>query len=562
VKEKVQGAQPVTNGEGHTNGDANTMPPRDPAQSENPRTSGNIMHENRETSSASEQQHRAERWEKAGSRTPHMHAGEESDSGVVPMKGSNKEGKPTAESLEGRPGTEENVRQPHMHPTQGGKRVSQGLKGVRQAARERKKEKFTALLHHLTTDLLRESFRSIKRNAAAGVDGVTWKEYEKGVEDRLRDLHERIHRGAYRAQPSRRVYIPKADGRQRPIGIATLEDKIVQLSVAKILNQIYEEDFLECSYGFRPGRSQHAALDALSVGITRKQVNWILDLDIRGFFDTINHEQLIRYVEERVADQRILRLIRKWLKVGLVEEDEWKETEVGTPQGSGISPLLANVYLHYALDLWMDAWRKRARGDVFMVRYADDAVLGFENRDEAERFRRELQERLRSVGLELHPEKTRLIEFGRFAERNRKRRGDGKTETFDFLGFTHICGTTRITRRFLVKRKTMGKRMRAKLLEIRQELQKRMHDPIPTTGKWLKSVVQGYFNYHAIPLNGKRLAAFRDGVIRHWRHVLSRRSQRGGITWERMVELVRRWIPSVRILHPYPSQRYDATHPR
>jgi RNA-directed DNA polymerase len=391
---------------------------------------------------------------------------------------------------------------------------------------------------------------------------MTWKEYEKGVEGRLKDLHDRIHRGAYRAQPSKRVYIPKADGRQRPIGIATLEDKIVQLSVAKILNQIYEEDFLECSYGFRPGRSQHAALDALSVGITRKQVNWILDLDIRGFFDTINHEQLIQYVEERVADQRILRLIRKWLKVGVVEESEWKETEVGTPQGSGISPLLANVYLHYALDLWVDAWRKRARGDVFMVRYADDAVLGFENRGEAERFRRELQERLRSVGLELHPEKTRLIEFGRFADRNRKRRGDGKTETFDFLGFTHMCGTTRITKRFLVKRKTVGKRMRAKLQEIRQELQKRMHDPIPTTGKWLKSVVQGYFNYHAIPLNGKRLAAFRDGVIRHWRHVLRRRSQRDRLTWERMVKLVRKWIPSVRIQHPYPSQRYDATHPR
>ena len=544
------------------NGDANTMPPRDPAQSENLSTSGNIMHENRETSSASEQQQRTDRWEKAGSRTPHMHAGEESDSGVVPMRGSNKEGKPTAESLEGRPGTKENVRQPHTHPTQGGERVSQGLKGVRQAARERRKEKFTALLHHLTIDLLRASFRGIKRNAAAGVDGVTWKEYEKGVEGRLKDLHDRIHRGAYRAQPSKRVYIPKADGRQRPIGIATLEDKVVQLSVAKILNQIYEEDFLECSYGFRPGRSQHAALDALSVGITRKQVNWILDLDIRGFFDTINHEQLIQYVEERVADQRILRLIRKWLKAGVVEESEWKETEVGTPQGSGISPLLANVYLHYALDLWVDAWRKRARGDVFMVRYADDAVLGFENRGEAERFRRELQERLRSVGLELHPEKTRLIEFGRFADRNRKRRGDGKTETFDFLGFTHMCGTTRITKRFLVKRKTVGKRMRAKLQEIRQELQKRMHAPIPTTGKWLKSVVQGYFNYHAIPLNGKRLGAFRDGVIRHWRHALRRRSQRDRITWERMVKLVRKWIPSVRIRHPYPSQRYDATHPR
>jgi RNA-directed DNA polymerase len=535
---------------------------RDPAQSENPRTSGNVMHENRETSSASERQARAERWEKAGSQKAHANAGQESDSGVVPMKGPNKEGKPTAEDLEGRPGTKENVRQPHTPPTQCGKGVSQGLKGVRQAAKERKQERFTALLHHLTINLLRESFRGIKRGAAAGVDGVTWKEYEKGMEDRLKDLHFRIHRGAYQAQPSRRVYIPKADGRQRPIGIATLEDKIVQNSVAKILNQIYEEDFLECSYGFRQGRSQHAALDALTVGIMRKSVSWILDLDIRGFFDTINHEQLIQYVEKRVADPRILRLIRKWLKVGLVEEGEWKETEVGTPQGSGISPLLANVYLHYALDLWTDAWRKRARGDVIMVRYADDAVLGFENRDEAERYRRELQERLRSVGLELHPEKTRLIEFGRFAERNRERRGESKPETFDFLGFTHICGITWKHKRFQVKRNTVGKRMRAKLQEIRQELQKRMHDPIPTTGKWLKSVVKGYFNYHAVPLNGNRLAAFRDGVIRHWKHVLSRRSQRGRITWERMAVLVSRWIPSVRIQHPYPSARYDATHPR
>jgi RNA-directed DNA polymerase len=330
----------------------------------------------------------------------------------------------------------------------------------------------------------------------------------------------------------------------------------------RILNQIYETDFKGFSYGFRPGRSQHQALDALAVGIERKKVNWILDLDIRGFFDNLNHERLVQYVEQRIADPRILRLIRKWLKAGVMEDGEWKATEVGTPQGSSISPLLANVYLHYALDLWVEAWRRRARGDVIMVRYADDAVLGFENREEAECLRRELQEQLRESGLELHPEKTRMIEFGRFAEGNRKRRGEGKPETFDFLGFTHLCGRTRIAGRFSVKRKTIGKRMRAKLQEIRQQTRQRMHEPVPETGKWLRSVVQGYFNYHAVPGNGKRLLAFRDAVVRYWRRTLCRRSQTGRVTWERTDRLVRQWIPSVRILHPYSSVRFDAIHPR
>lgn len=543
-------------------GGANTKSPHDPAQSQTPRTSRNIMHENRETWLASAAQYGGRPVGKGESRTPHAHASQESDSGVVPMKGSNKEGKPTAESPEGRPGIKENVQQPHTRPTQGGERVSQGLEGVRRAAKERKQEKFTALLHHLTIELLRECFYNLKRSAAAGVDGMIWKTYAQGVEDRLRELHDRVHRGAYRAQPSRRVYIPKADGRQRPLGVAALEDKIVQTAVARILQQIYEADFQGCSYGFRPGRSQQQALDALTVGIERKKVNWILDLDIRGFFDNLNHEQLIRYVEQRIADPRILRLIRKWLKAGVWEEGEWKETEVGTPQGSGISPLLANVYLHYALDLWVLGWRKRARGDVILVRYADDGVLGFENRDEAERCRRELQEQLRSVGLELHPEKTRLIEFGRFAARNRQRRGEGKPETFDFLGLTHMCGRTRTAGYFTVRRKTVGKRMRAKLQEIRQKLRRRMHDPVPETGKWLRSVVQGYFNYHAVPGNGKRLQAFRDAVTRYWWQTLRRRSQSRSVTWERMARLVRRWIPSARILHPYPSVRFDAIHPR
>ena len=440
--------------------------------------------------------------------------------------------------------------------------MSQGLEGERQVAKERKQEKFTALLHHLTIDLLRESFYRIKRSAAAGVDEVTWNEYAQGLEDRIADLHDRVHGGAYRAHPSRRVYILKGDGRQRPLGIAVQEDKIVQRAVTQILNQIYETDFQGVSYGFRPGRSQHQALDALTVGIERKKVNWILDLDIRGFFDNINHEQLVQYVEERIADPRILRLIRKWLKAGVMEDGEWKATEVGTPQGSGISPLLANVYLHYALDVWVSAWRRKARGDVIMVRYADDAVLGFENRDEAESLRRELQQQMRKVGLELHPEKTRMIEFGRYAEVNRKRRGEGKPETFDFLGFTHMCGKTRTAGRFTVKRKTIGKRMRAKLQDIRQKLRQRMHDAVPETGKWLRSVIQGHLNYYAVPGNGKRLQAFRDAVIRYWRHTLSRRSQKGRIDWERMSRLVHRWIPSVHIKHPYPGERFDATYPR
>jgi len=562
VKEKLQGVDPITNGEDHTNVGANTKSTGDPAQSETPRTSGNIMHENRETWPASAAEQRGRPVGEGQGHKTHRYASQESDSGVVPMKGSNKEGQPTAESLEGRPGTKENVREPHMRPTQGDQRVSQGLEGVRRAARERREERFTALLHHLTINLLRESFYSMKRSAAAGVDQVTWKAYAQGVEDRLRDLYDRVHRGAYRAQPSRRVYILKSDGRQRPLGVAVLEDKIVQHAVTRILNQIYETDFKGFSYGFRPGRSQHQALDALTVGIERKKVNWILDLDVRGFFDNLNHEQLVQYVEKRIADPRILRLIRKWLKAGVIEDGEWKATEVGTPQGSSISPLLANVYLHYALDLWVEAWRREARGDVIMVRYADDAVLGFENREEAERLRRELQEHLRTVGLELHPEKTRMIEFGRFAESNRKRSGEGKPETFDFLGLTHVCGKTRTAGRFTVKRKTIGKRMRAKLQEIRQKLRQRMHDAVPETGKWLRSVVQGYFNYHAIPGNGNRLQAFRDAVTRYWRQTLRRRSQRHRLDWERMNRLVRRWIPSVRISHPYPNVRFDAIHPR
>jgi RNA-directed DNA polymerase len=543
-------------------GGARRESPDSSAQSKSSRTLRNFMHGNRETSGASEPETAADRREKAESRTARMHAPEESDRGVVPQNRPNNPALAGAESEEGRPRIKENASPTHTPPTQSGERVSQGLAGVRQAARERKKEKFTALLHHVTEALLCDSFYLLKREAATGVDGVTWKEYETGLAERLRDLHGRVHRGAYRAQPSRRVYIPKADGRQRPIGIAALEDKIVQGAVGMILNQIYEEDFLGFSYGFRPGRSQHDALDALTVGIERKRVNWVLDADIRGFFDNLDHEWLLQFLQHRVADPRVLRLIQKWMKAGVSEEGNWSESKVGTPQGAVISPLLANIYLHYVLDQWVEAWRKKvARGDVVIVRYADDFVMGFQERAEAERFLAESQERLRKFGLELHPEKTRLIAFGRKAEDDWRRRGGSKPETFDFLGFTHSCGRNR-RGYFLVQRETAGKRMRAKLKAVKQQLRIRMHAPVAETGKWLRLVVQGYFNYHAVPGNSRRLRAFRDGVKRLWWQVLRRRGQRRPWTWDRLIPAANRWLPSPRILHPYPNVRFDAKHPR
>src|SRR5512144_531750 len=413
------------------------------------------MHENRETSEVPEATFCDRPAGEGSSRTARVHVFEESDSGTVPLNHSNKSGRPPAESEEGRPLSKENTHQSSTLSTQSEARVSQGLAGVRKAARERKEMKFTALLHHLTVALLRDSFYALKRKAAPGVDGVTWQEYETGLEGRLADLHSRVHRGAYRAQPSRRVYIPKPDGRQRPLGVAALEDKVVQQAVVTILNQIYEEDFRGFSYGFRPGRSQHQALDALCVAIQKRRVNWVLDADIRGFFDNMSHEWTMKFVEHRVADRRILRLIQKWLKAGVSEDGQWSESKVGTPQGAVVSPLLANVYLHYVFDLWVEVWRKKvARGEVIVVRYADDLVVGFQNRADAKRFQSEFQERLAQFGLELHPEKTRLIEFGRFAVRNRKQRGEGKPETFTFLGFTHFCGHLTSSGAFNVWRST------------------------------------------------------------------------------------------------------------
>ena len=544
--------------------DAHCKPSMDAAESETLRRRGNSLHGNRETLEAPARDDRAGRSEKAQCHTPDMHASRESDDSIVPEKRANKAGTyAAAESVEGRGSTKGNATETLLAPdSEPGKR-GMGLCGVREAAKRDKKMRFTALLHHVNPALMRASYFELKRQAAPGVDGMTWHEYGRNLEERLDDLHGRIHRGAYWAQPSKRAWIPKADGRQRPLGIAALEDKIVQQAVKTVLEQIYEEDFLGFSYGFRPGRSCHNALDALWVGIAHRKVNWVLDADIRGFFDNIDHEWLLRFVEHRIADRRILRLIRKWLKAGVSEDGQWSRTTVGTPQGSVISPLLANVFLHYVFDLWANQWRKRyARESVIMVRYADDFVVGFQDRVDAERFLRELRRRFERFGLQLHPDKTRLIEFGRYAAERRAGRGLGKPETFDFLGFTHYCGTTR-KGTFTIKRKSVAKRMRAKLQEIKQQLRQRMHDAVVEVGQWLRSVVRGWFNYHAIPGNSACLNQFRTQVQRLWRRILRSRSQKGRCwTWLRMSRLIDRWLPTARILHPYPEQRLTVNYPR
>jgi group II intron reverse transcriptase/maturase len=433
---------------------------------------------------------------------------------------------------------------------------------IRQAAKLRKKERFTSLLHHVSVDLLRLSFFELKKDAAPGVDGLAWRDYETNLEVNLEDLHDRVHRGAYRALPSRRQYIPKADGRQRPIAICALEDKIVQRAVAVVLNAIYEEDFLGFSYGFRPKRNQHDALDALMVGITTTRVNWILEVDIRSFFDEVNREWLGRFLEHRIADPRILHLIQKWLKAGVLENGVVTDSEKGTGQGTVISPLLANIYLHYSLDLWAERWRRReATGDMIIVRYADDVVVGFEHESDARRFWDAMRERLQKFSLSLHPDKTRLVEFGRFAAASRKRRGLGKPETFDFLGFTLVCSKSR-RGRFLLKRRTRRDRLKAKLQEVSNELRRRMHQSIPEQGRWLKQVVTGYFAYHAVPTNSAALVTFRDQIVARWQWVLHRRSHKSALTWARMKKLADDWLPKPRILHPWPNQRFAVRHPR
>src|SRR5215204_5713278 len=500
------------------------------------------------------------------------HGHEKSDFAIVAVKPANKvvrpaaersvTGQAAAEPVERRAETKGNADQQSTHRTQSRASVTQALERIRIAARERKKERFTALFHHISIDLLEQAFYELKEDAAPGVDRLTWKDFEAELERRLEDLHGRVHRGAYRALPSRRVYIPKPDGRQRPLAVAALEDKIIQRAVAAVLNAIYEEDFLGFSYGFRPGRGAHDALDALCVGIHSKKVSYILDADIRSFFDEINQEWLIRFLEHRIGDRRIIRLIQKWLKAGVLEDGIVTVDDRGTGQGSVISPMLANIYLHYALDLWAARWRRReATGNMIIVRYADDFIIGFQHENDARRFLDEMRERLGKFALSLHPEKTRLIEFGRFAAERRGRRGLGKPETFNFLGFTFICGKTR-SGKFQIKRKTRRDRMRAKLKMIKAEMWRRMHQPIPAQGKWLGRVVRGYFNYHAVPTNAHALHVFRHHVTDLWRRTLMQRSQKDGITWARMTQLVDDWLPKPIILHPWPSDRFAVTHPR
>jgi group II intron reverse transcriptase/maturase len=435
--------------------------------------------------------------------------------------------------------------------------VQRALARVRQAARKGKKLRFSSLLHHVYNPcMLREAYFGLKRDAAPGVDGRTWRSYGRDLEANLQDLSARLKRGAYRAQPARRAYIPKPDGRQRPLGVVVLEDKIVQRATVGVLNAVYETDFPGFSYGFRPGRSQHNALDALYTGLLTRKVNWVLDADIRGFFDAIDREWLMKFVEHRIADRRVVRLIRKWLNAGVLEDGVRTHNQTGTVQGGSISPLLANIYLHYVFDLWVQWWRtKQARGDVIVVRYADDFIVGFQHRGEAERFLSALRQRFAKFGLELHPEKTRLIEFGRFAAANRRKRGLGKPETFDFLGFTHICGSQRSNGRFRVLRQTMRKRLTAKLAGVKAELKRRMHDPVPEVGRWLRSVVRGHVRYYGVPTNGRALARFRFRVAWLWHRALCRRSQRGRITWKRMNRLIARYLPMARICHPYPLRR-------
>ena len=481
-----------------------------------------------------------------------------SDRGVVPVKSPNKAGLQTAaEGIEGSALAEGNSPQQNTCRIQGRERVQRALGRIRQRAVRDRKLRFTSLMHHIASvDTLREAYFSLKRDASAGVDGQRWRQYGGGLEANLQDLSVRLKRGAYRAKPVRRTYIPKADGKRRPLGVPVLEDKIVQYATVLVLNAIYETEFLGFSYGYRPGRSQHHCLDALYVGMLMRKVNWIVDADIRGFFDTLNHEWLVKFIKHRIGDPRVVRLIQKWLSAGVMEQGKWQAVEEGTPQGGVISPLLSNVFLHYVLDLWIQHWRRtQARGEVIVVRWADDFVLGFQSKTEAERCLAELKKRFGKFGLALNPEKTRLLEFGPFAIENRKRRTQGRPQTFDFLGFSHICGKKRSNGRYTVIRKTVRNKMGRKLQEIKAELRKRMHEPIPKQGTWLASVVGGFVRYHGVPTNSSAIMHFRFQVGRYWHFTLRRRSERKRINWDRMRRLIDRWLPPAEICHPYPLRR-------
>lgn len=543
--------------EGHTKHGDNRKPCFDPSRSQTLSMSGSLLHGSWEISSTpcgSETEQGGT--EKATSRNAVIDVDEKSDRFVVPEKLPNKAG--AAEAMEERNLVKGNAQQSPASRTQSREIASMGLEGVHERARKDRRCRFTALLHHITPQLLVAGFYELKRNAAAGVDGISWAEYEPQLYSRVHELHREIHTGSYKAQAVRRVHIPKADGKTRPLGIAALEDKIVQQAVVTVLSTIYETDFMGFSYGFRPGRSQHKALDALYIGLHQRRISWILDADIKAYFDTIDHEWMMQFLAHRIADQRMLRLIRKWLTAGVMEDGIRHNSIQGIPQGAVISPLLSNIYLHYVYDLWAHRWRHQHSGDVIIVRYADDSIVGFQHQGTAKRFLKDLRERLAHFGLELHPDKTRLLEFGRFAAENRASRGEGKPEVFDFLGFTHCCGKSK-RGWFEVVRLTSKVRMRKTLAAIKQTLQRRRHESVQETGQWLERVVRGYFNYFAVPGNLGRLDGFRKAVCKLWRGALMRRSQKHCLQWSKFGKLADHFIPCCRLVHPYPKQRFRVT---
>jgi len=496
---------------------------------------------------------------KGATHTAATHVCEKSDRVIVPKKQPNCGANAPTEAVEGRTLTKGNSCQATAARTQSRRPASNGLEAVRKAALKGKGTKFTALMHHITPELLRQSYLALNRNAMPGIDGVSWSQYGEGLKERLDRLHDLLHKGAYRAKPAKRIYLPKPDGTKRPIGIQTIEDKVVQQAVATVLEAIYEVDFMGFSYGFRPGRGQHDALDALQVGLYRKKVNWVLDADIQGFFDAMDHDWMLTFIQHRIGDKRICRLIRKWLRIGYIDDGQHMRSKKGTPQGAVISPILSNIFLHYVFDLWANHWRvHQATGDVIILRYADDLALGFQHEHEAQKFQEALKHRLAKFRLTLHPKKTRLIRFGRYASEQCKERGLEKPETFDFLGFTHYCTRSYKTGWYVVGRKSAKSKLRAQLAAIKASLRKRLHRPVSETGKWLKSVLLGHLNYYAVPGNGRSLNFFFDRVKRYWLRALRRRSQRHKMNWERFTVLVERYIPAVRILHPQPIHRFDA----
>jgi len=462
-----------------------------------------------------------------------------------------------AESVERRVSAKRKSTTPPEGETQSSPESEVGLVRLRAAAHKDGTLRFNNLLCHLTVPLLWDAYEHLNKKAATGVDGMDWYRYGEQLISNLTQLHDRIHSGRYRAQAVRREWLTKPDGGKRPLGITCVEDKVVQQAIVWILESIYEEDFLGFSYGFRPRRSQHHALDALYMALTVKKVSYVLDADIQGYYDHIDQDWLMRFLEHRIADRRILKLINQTLKAGTVEAGHWQPSERGIPQGAVISPLLSNIYLHYSLDQWAHQWRGRhARGEVYLIRFADDLVAGFQYRQDGVAFQRALTQRLEKFGLTLHPGKTRLIEFGRFAQANRRQRGAGKPETFDFLGFTHVCARRRSDGGYTVRRLTIAKRQRAKLKEIHQWLKANRCIPTAVQGRWLRSVIQGAMNYYGVPGNWRALSAFRTEICKSWLKALRRRSQKASkLTWKKFKHLVHEWIPKTRIIHPYPNER-------